>query len=68
MKSSVRTGWRDNLSSVGHVIVLSYHTEFNGGSGDETFTIRLDGAHGQLAGYHINSLALVRNDNGGTRT
>ncbi|MGH9645099.1 MAG: hypothetical protein ACRD3Q_22065 [Terriglobales bacterium] len=59
VKSSVRTGWRDNLTSSGHLMILAYHTEFEGGGADETFTIRLDGDHGQLAGYHINSMTMM---------
>jgi hypothetical protein len=59
VKSSVQTGWRDNLTGSGHIMVLQYHTEFEGGGADETFTIRLDGDNGQLAGYHINSMAMM---------
>ena len=59
VKSSVQTGWRDNVTSSGHTVVLQYHTEFEGGGADESFAIRLDGDNGQLAGYHINSMAMM---------
>jgi hypothetical protein len=59
VKSSVQTGWRDNLTAGGHSMILQYHTEFEGGGADETFAIRLVGEGGQLAGYHINSLAMM---------
>jgi hypothetical protein len=52
-------GWRDNLTTGGHTVILQYHTEFEGGGADETFAIRLDGDNGQLAGYHINSMAMM---------
>jgi hypothetical protein len=59
VKSSVRTGWRDNLTTSGHTVMLGYHTEFEGGGADETFTFRINGDHAQLVGYHINSLAMM---------
>jgi hypothetical protein len=40
-------------------MILQYHTQFEGGAADETFAIRLEGDGGQLAGYHINSLAMM---------
>ena len=61
VKSSVQTGWRDNVTTGGHIVILQYHTEFEGGGADgNRFAIRLDGGKfGQLAGYHINSLAMM---------
>jgi hypothetical protein len=61
VKSTTRTGWRDNYSTDGHVVILQYHTEFEHGGGDETFTVRVDGDNGQLAGYNINSMAMLVN-------
>lgn len=58
-KSSTQTGWRDSVDTRGHTVVLQYHTAFEGGGADETFTILLNGEKGTLAGYHINSLAMM---------
>jgi len=59
VKSTSQTGWRDNLTTSGHVVVLSYHTVFEHGDGDESFTVRLDEGHARLSGYHINSMAMM---------
>jgi hypothetical protein len=59
VKTSAQTGWRDNLDSRGHTVILDYHTEFEGGGADETFTVRLNGDNGQLVGYHISSMAMM---------
>ena len=59
VKTSTQTGWRDNLTSNGHLVTLEYHTKFEHGDGDETFSIRLKDARGQLAGYHINSMDMM---------
>jgi hypothetical protein len=61
VKTASRTGWQDNYNTSGHIVILRYHTEFERGGGDETFTIRLDGDKGQLVGYHINSNAMMIN-------
>jgi|ERR1700733_7608253 hypothetical protein len=59
VKSSAQTGWSDIFSSSGHRVTLHYHTEFDGGGADETFTIGVDGNSGQLVGYHIDSMAMM---------
>jgi hypothetical protein len=43
------------------MVALRYHTEFEHGAGDETFTIRFDGDNAQLAGYHLDSTAMMIN-------
>jgi len=61
VKTSKQTGWRDDVTTNGHLVTLEYHTEFEHGDGDEAFVVRLKNAHGQLAGYHINSMAMMVN-------
>jgi hypothetical protein len=59
VKTSTQTGWRDNVTTGGHMVTLVYHTKFENGDGDETFLVRLTDSRGQLAGYHINSMAMM---------
>jgi hypothetical protein len=61
VKTASRTGWQDSYNTSGHIVTLRYHTEFERGAGDETFTVRLEGGRGQLVGYHINSNAMMIN-------
>ena len=59
VKSSTQTGWRDNATTSGHFVTLVYHTKFENGDGDETFVYRLEDGRSVLAGYHINSMAML---------
>ena len=46
VKSATRTGWRANSYNLKTNVVLTYSTEFQNGSGVETFTYRIsDGAY-----------------------
>jgi hypothetical protein len=60
VKTSTQTDRHDNVSTTtGHKVTLVYHTKFELGDGDETFVVRLVGGHGPLAGYLINSMAMI---------
>lgn len=58
-RNSVRTAWREYFTFHGRMMTIVYRTQYDGGRADETFAIRIDGDHGQLAGYHIKSTALT---------
>jgi hypothetical protein len=59
MKSSVKQTWNVNYHTSGTFITLIYATIFQGGDAHEQFVYRLQGADAKLAGYHINSDALL---------
>ena len=59
MKSTQRQTWRVNYAASGTFITLSYATVYEGGAANEEFVYRISGAQARLAGYHINSEALV---------
>lgn len=61
VKSATRTGWQNNYNTSGHWIVLSYHTQFERGTADETFTMRMADNKALLAGYRISSMAMMIN-------
>jgi hypothetical protein len=58
-KSTQQQTWRVNYATSGTFITLSYATVFEGGDATEQFVFRISGAQARLAGYHINSEALV---------
>jgi hypothetical protein len=59
VKSSMRQTWNVNYHTSGTFITLTYATSYEGGDASEQFIYRLQGADARLAGYHINSEALV---------
>ena len=59
VKSSKAQGWNVNYNTSGNFVTLTYQSQFDGGSADEQFVYRLAGDGAQLAGYHINSDALI---------
>jgi len=52
-------GWRMQTFNFKSSIVLQQKTEFEHGSGKETFTFVIHGDEVKLAGYYINSMELV---------
>jgi hypothetical protein len=61
VKSTEENGWMVNYSTTGNFATLSYKTQFEKGAGVETFVYRLNGDKALLAGYTVNSPALVIN-------
>lgn len=59
MKSSMKQSWNVNYHTSGTFITLIYATAYQGGDAREQFMYRLEGADAKLAGYYINSDALV---------
>lgn len=62
VKTSQSVGWSMGYStSIGNSMTLRYTTQFEHGSADETFLYRFADGRAQLAGYHVNSNALIAN-------
>jgi hypothetical protein len=58
-KAGSQIGFNDNVSGAGHVLTINYQAQYEKGPADEQFVFRLDGGRALLAGYHINSDALI---------
>jgi hypothetical protein len=60
-KSAKTVGWNDNFNNGRHFIVLNQQAEYERGSAQEQFVYRIDAGKAALAGYHVNSEALILN-------
>jgi hypothetical protein len=60
-KSAEQPGWNDQVTTNGHFVTLIYHATYVRGSAEENFVFRIDGQRAVLAGYHVNSQALILN-------
>jgi len=58
-KSGSQVGFNDNVSTGGHVLSLAYQSQYEKGPAQEQFVFRIEGGKAVLAGYHINSDALI---------
>jgi hypothetical protein len=58
-KSAEKRGWNVNYHTSGTFVTLTYKTSYVEGEADEQFVYRLEGTVALLAGYHINSNALI---------
>jgi hypothetical protein len=61
VKNANRNSWSVNFNASGTSVTLKYKTEFEHGSGEESFVFRISGDKALLAGYHINSNELITN-------
>jgi hypothetical protein len=61
IRKSEQLGWRENATTHGNFVVLQMQTEFEHGPGQETFTFKREGERLLLAGYNVNSNALIVN-------
>jgi hypothetical protein len=61
VKSVERNGWDVSYKSSGTSVTLRFKTQFERGTGAETFVYRVTGGKALLAGYHINSDDLITN-------
>jgi hypothetical protein len=57
--SSQRQGWRIDYRPTGTFVTLTYKTHFAEGEAQEQFVFRLQDNRALLAGYHIDSNALL---------
>jgi hypothetical protein len=51
--------WRSNATTSGTYFLVNFDTQFEKGSGTESFTWKLYGDQAKLVGWHINSNALL---------
>jgi hypothetical protein len=58
-KSAEKRGWNVNYHTSGTFVSLTYKTAYVEGEADEQFVYRLEGKVALLAGYHVNSNALI---------
>lgn len=58
-KSSNQQGWNVNYHTSGTFVTLNYSTAYAEGEAAEQFVYRLQDKKALLAGYHINSNALI---------
>lgn len=59
VKSTKNQTWKVNTYNLTTAAVMVQETEFESGSGVETFTFRMDGDKAILLGYNINSNDLI---------
>ncbi len=60
-QSGKAAGWNDNVTTGGHFVTINYAAQYTYGTAQEIFVYRLDGSTARLAGYHVNSAALIIN-------
>jgi hypothetical protein len=58
-KSGSQIGFNDNVSTGGHMLTVNYQAQYERGPATEQFVFRIDGGRALLAGYRVNSDALV---------
>jgi len=51
--------WNDSRTTSGHFLTLDYSATYERGTAEENFVFRIDGDRAVLAGYHVNSNALI---------
>ena len=61
VKSTEKNGWSVNYNPSGTSVTLKLKTEFERGTGAETFVYRITSGKALLAGYNINSTELITN-------
>jgi len=61
VKSTAKNGWSLNYNTSGTSVTLKLNTQFERGTGAETFVYRITSGKALLAGYHINSTELITN-------
>lgn len=54
-------GWNDTVNTGGHFVTLNYATTYARGEAAETFVYKIADGKARLAGYHVNSDALIIN-------
>jgi len=58
-QSSTEKNWNISYHPTGTYVTLSYTSTYAGGEANEEFVYRLEGQSALLAGYHVNSDALI---------
>jgi hypothetical protein len=60
-KSGSRTSWNDSVTTNGHYVTISYAAKYERGEAVENFVLAIADGKSSLAGYHVNSDALILN-------
>jgi hypothetical protein len=60
-QSGNSVGWNDNVNTNGHFVTVNFSAKYTRGEARETFVYRVDGKSASLAGYNIDSAALITN-------
>jgi Protein of unknown function (DUF3887) len=60
-QSGKTVGWNESRNTNGHFVTLNYSATYERGTADENFVYRINGDRVLLAGYHVNSNALIVN-------
>jgi hypothetical protein len=60
-RSAKTIGWNDNFNNGDHFITLNLEAQYERGTAQEQFVYRIWGDKALLAGYHVNSDALILN-------
>jgi len=58
-KGGKAVGWNDTRNASGHFVNIGYQATYEKGPAMEEFLFRIDGDRALLAGYHVNSNALI---------
>lgn len=58
-RSGKAMGWNDTRNASGHFVNIGYQATYEKGPAMEEFLFRIDGDRASLAGYHVNSNALI---------
>ena len=58
-QSGKTLGWNENIGTNGHFVAINYVATYARGVAQEGFAFRIDGGRAVLAGYHVNSNALI---------
>ena len=61
VKGTEKNGWSVNYKASGTSVTLKLKTQFERGTGAESFVYRITGGKALLVGYHINSTELITN-------
>lgn len=61
VKGASQNGWKVNSINGVTSVVLTYKTDFEKGSADETFTFIVSGESAAIQGYNVNSPTLITN-------
>ncbi len=60
-RSAKTVGWNDSFTNGDHFITLNVASQYERGAAQEQFVYRIWGEKALLAGYHVNSEALILN-------
>ena len=60
-KSGSSAGWNHNYTLNGEFLAIVYNADYERGKAQESFVYHIVGGSAKLAGYHVNSDALILN-------